>query len=152
TAELTSCCCMLGALYSGLPAIDVDCLARYGRALGIAFQIADDVLDLVGDEDATGKSLGTDLDQQKLTLPVIHLLNQLSRDEKDRLKSVLMGSGNHKRTKLLPQLEASGALDYARRRAEGHAAQAQSELRCLPASPFKLILDHLPRRVVHRRA
>src|SRR5437667_958863 len=71
TAELTACCCRLGAAYSGKEPDIVERLAGYGRRLGIAFQIADDLLDLVGEEQATGKSLGTDVDQRKLTLPLI---------------------------------------------------------------------------------
>ncbi|MGL4554981.1 MAG: polyprenyl synthetase family protein, partial [Gemmataceae bacterium] len=74
TAELTACCCRLGAMYAGCPAEVVEAMARYGRYLGQAFQIADDLLDLVGDERTAGKSLGTDLEQGKLTLPLLHLL------------------------------------------------------------------------------
>src|SRR5206468_475198 len=74
TAELTSCCCRLGALYSGMDDEAVERLAQYGRYLGLAFQIADDLLDLVGEERAAGKSLGSDLAQQKLTLPLIHMM------------------------------------------------------------------------------
>src|SRR5262249_41033200 len=62
TAELTSCCARLGALYSGASDDTVERLASYGRLLGQAFQIADDVLDLIGEERATGKSLGTDVE------------------------------------------------------------------------------------------
>src|SRR5260370_20318445 len=76
TAELTSCCAQLGAVYSGAEPDTVHRLARYGRWLGIAFQIADDLLDLVGEERITGKSLGTDLDQNKPTLPLIYLLGE----------------------------------------------------------------------------
>src|SRR5205807_7872819 len=71
TAELTSCCCRLGAMYSGMDEEAVESLATFGRSLGMAFQIADDLLDLVGEERSAGKSLGTDLEQQKLTLPII---------------------------------------------------------------------------------
>src|SRR5205807_2219056 len=71
TAELTSCCCRLGALYGGMDEEVVESLATFGRSLGMAFQIADDLLDLVGEERSAGKSLGTDLEQQKLTLPII---------------------------------------------------------------------------------
>ena len=74
TAELTAVSCRLGASYAGAPEATVAALDRYGRNLGIAFQIADDVLDIWGEERVTGKSLGTDLEKQKLTLPVIHLL------------------------------------------------------------------------------
>src|SRR6202035_5858882 len=63
TAELIACCGRLGALCSGVAGDVVEALARYGRWLGLAFQVADDLLDLVGEEQATGKSLGTDLEQ-----------------------------------------------------------------------------------------
>ena len=69
TAELTAVSCRLGASYAGAPESTVAALDRYGRNLGIAFQIADDVLDIWGEERVTGKSLGTDLEKQKLTLP-----------------------------------------------------------------------------------
>ncbi len=74
TAELTAVSCRLGAHYAGADGATVQALDRYGRNLGIAFQIADDVLDIWGEERLTGKSLGTDLEKQKLTLPVIRLL------------------------------------------------------------------------------
>src|SRR4051812_11559359 len=74
TAELTAVSCRLGAHYAGTDDSTIDALDRYGRNLGIAFQIADDVLDIWGEERVTGKSLGTDLEKQKLTLPVIRLL------------------------------------------------------------------------------
>jgi octaprenyl-diphosphate synthase len=150
TAALTSCCCRLGALYSGAPAGLVDSLARYGRWLGLAFQIADDLLDLVGEERTTGKSLGTDIAQQKLTLPLIRLLDQAAADERSRLRQLLMSPDNHKRETLRPALASSGALRYASRRAEEFAARAQSELGSLPPSPCRTILATLTDRVVHR--
>ena len=78
TAELTACCCRLGSPVRGSAPEVVDRLSRYGRSLGIAFQIADDLLDLTGDERCTGKSLGTDIEQQKLTLPLIRLLRKVA--------------------------------------------------------------------------
>jgi octaprenyl-diphosphate synthase len=150
TAELTFCCCRLGALYSDMPDDVVERLADYGRNLGLAFQIADDVLDLVGEERAAGKSLGTDLEQQKLTLPLIHLLSSASAETAGRARQVLAGAGNHKRESLAPLLEQSGALAYARRRAEDFAARALTRLDVLLPSPCKSILEHLTERVVHR--
>jgi octaprenyl-diphosphate synthase len=150
TAELTACCCRLGALYSGTSALVVEGLARYGRWLGIAFQIADDLLDLVGDERTTGKSLGTDVDQQKLTLPLIYLLNRTSTDVSSCARQVLCSPGNHKREALRPYLAQTEALSYARGRAEEFAGRARAELSCLPPSPCRLILEGLTARVVHR--
>jgi octaprenyl-diphosphate synthase len=150
TAELTACCCRLGALYSGAPAASVEALARYGRALGMAFQIADDLLDLVGEERAMGKSLGTDVEQQKLTLPLIRLLRQMPQEASARLHQLLGSPGNHKREALRPYLADSDALAYAAGRAEEFAAQARGELACLPPSRCRDILDALTERVVHR--
>jgi octaprenyl-diphosphate synthase len=150
TAELTSCCCRLGALYSHASPEVVEKLARYGRQLGIAFQIADDLLDIVGSERDTGKSLGTDLEQKKLTLPLIHLLRQATPEVAGTVRQILASPGNHKCEALAPHLSAS--LDYARRKAEEHAQQARSELGCLPPSPYRVILEDLTRLVVDRRA
>jgi octaprenyl-diphosphate synthase len=152
TAELTACCCRLGALYSAVASEVIEGLARYGRFLGIAFQVADDLLDLVGEERATGKSLGTDLEQQKLTLPLIRLLDNAAPEQGDRLRQLLRAPGNHKREMILPYLKESGAIAYARARAEGFAAQAAAELDCLPPSEARGVLSDLTEQVVHREA
>jgi octaprenyl-diphosphate synthase len=152
TAELTACCCQLGARFSGKPAEVVERLSAYGRGLGIAFQIADDLLDLVGEEKTTGKSLGTDLEQQKLTLPLVHLLENAPPELATRVRQILGNPANHKREALRPILHETGALAYAQRRAEAIAAEARAELACLPASPCRTILEVLTERVVHRNA
>jgi octaprenyl-diphosphate synthase len=150
TAELTSCCCRLGALYANMPEETVEGMARYGRWLGVAFQVVDDLLDLVGEEKTTGKSLGTDLEQQKLTLPIIRLLERSAPEPRSRLMQILSSPGNHKREQLRPFLAESDALTYARDRAKDFAAKSRAELACLPASPSKLALTALTERVVHR--
>jgi len=150
TAELTACCCRLGALYAGAQASIVEKLAVYGRSLGIAFQIADDVLDLVGEESVTGKSLGSDLEQQKLTLPLIRLFQNGSSEQSGRLRQILMSPGNHKREVLKPLLEESDALEYASHQAEDFAARARAQLGCLPPSEARDNLERLTDRVVHR--
>jgi octaprenyl-diphosphate synthase len=152
TAELIACCCRLGAEYAGASKETVEALARFGRSLGLAFQIADDLLDLVGNEDQTGKSLGTDLEQGKLTLPLIRLLTQGPEGLANQVRQVLRSPGNHKRQTLAPCLAESDGLDYARRRAEDWAARARQELACLPPSVSRAILETLCDRVVHRSA
>ncbi|MSQ96347.1 MAG: polyprenyl synthetase family protein [Gemmataceae bacterium] len=150
TAELTACACKLGSLYAGMDDDVIEHLASFGRSLGIAFQIADDLLDLMGEETLAGKSLGTDLEQQKLTLPVIHVLRTGGPDQHTRILSILTATGNHKREALLPELHAAGSLDYARSKAELYAAAALADLECLPPSPARAILEALADRVVHR--
>ncbi|MFL5245542.1 MAG: polyprenyl synthetase family protein [Gemmataceae bacterium] len=152
TAELISCCCRLGALFSRVDDQTVENMARYGRQLGLAFQITDDLLDLEGDEHATGKSLGTDLEQLKLTLPLIHYLGRTMEVANLRARQLLASPGNRKREKLMPLLVESGSLDYARRRAQHCASQALSELGCLPPSPCRSLLELLARRVVDRNS
>jgi octaprenyl-diphosphate synthase len=152
TAELTACCCRLGALYGGMAADVVESMSRYGRWLGVAFQIADDLLDLVGEERTTGKSLGTDVQQQKLTLPLIRLLQRGTHDLAARVRQILCTSGNHKRELLLPCLAECDALEYARERAEDYAARARSVLSCLPPSSARDTLESLTDRVIHRNA
>lgn len=152
TAELTSCCCRLGALFANVPDETVEQLADYGRYLGLSFQIADDVLDLVGDEHRAGKSLGTDLEQQKLTLPLIRLLAQAPEEQASRVRQVLRQEENHKREALAPELAASGAVEDARATAEDFARRARRKLECLPASECRDLLASLTLRVVHRQA
>jgi octaprenyl-diphosphate synthase len=150
TAELIACCGRLGALFAGVPDEVVESMARYGRWLGMAFQIADDLLDVVGEERTAGKSLGTDLEQQKMTLPLIRLLERAPPGLASRLRQLLAGPGNHKRAALRPHLAEAGALDYAYRRAEDFAARARAELDGLEPSPCRAVLESLCGRVVHR--
>lgn len=150
TAELTACCGRLGALYAGADDDLVEALARFGRWLGVAFQIADDLLDVVGDERRMGKSLGTDLDLQKLTLPVIRFLSEAPPETAARVRQILASPEDHKREALRPYLADSGALRYAARRAEEFADRARAELACLPASDCRSVLEALTDRVVHR--
>lgn len=150
TAELTACCAKLGALFADMPPEVVERLEHFGRSLGLAFQIADDLLDLVGEETLAGKSLGTDLEQQKLTLPLIHFLHSAPAEKKQWLRSMLGSAGKNKRLTLLPELASAGSLDYARQKAEAFAAAAVRALDCLPPSESRAILEALADRVVHR--
>src|SRR5947209_717001 len=106
TAELTAVSCRLGAHYAGAPEATVEALEDYGRDLGVAFQIADDVLDIWGDERTTGKSLGTDLEKQKLTLPLIRLLAVSPPATAARIRAMLAEVRPEGRRALRPELEA----------------------------------------------
>jgi octaprenyl-diphosphate synthase len=152
TAELTSCCCRLGALYAGSSSETIEALARFGRYVGQAFQIADDLLDLIGDEKTTGKSLGTDLEQGKLTLPLIHLMQTAGEPMASRVRQLLTAEGNSRRDTLRACLEEAGSIDHARDRARDLAARARAELACLPPSASRMILEAMTDRVVHRES
>ena len=149
TAELIACCCQLGAVYAGADETVVAAVTNYGRCLGIAFQIADDVLDLVGEEQTTGKSLGTDLEQEKLTLPLIRLLAH-ANGAGAKLRQMLRSPDNHRRESLLPLLKASDAIGYTNARATDFAVRARAELGCLSPSIARTILESLTEQVIHR--
>jgi octaprenyl-diphosphate synthase len=134
TAELTACCCRLGAHYAGAEPAVCEALARYGYDLGVAFQVTDDVLDLLGDEAAVGKSLGTDLRKQKATLPLIRLLDTVSAEDRESLVSLLSRSGNHHRDALRPWLEGCDAIAYSREKARWFTQRASEALASLPTS------------------
>ena len=150
TAELCACACRLGAYYAGAEEPAVDALARYGRNLGIAFQIADDLLDVVGSESTVGKSLGTDLEKQKPTLPVIRILQQATAAEAAQVLEILEGDAPDKRPLLAPWLSRFEAVEYARRKARTFAAAAQEDLSALRSTPSTETLRRLTEFVVQR--
>ena len=152
TAELTAVSCRLGAHYAGASRGLVDALDGYGRDLGVAFQIADDVLDIWGEERSTGKSLGTDLDKQKLTLPIIHLLRTSEPAAAERFRRLILAEGAESRQLLKPHLESSGSLAYAWDKAKAFAGQASDALEHLPDSPARSVLRGLTHYVVRRSA
>jgi octaprenyl-diphosphate synthase len=152
TAELTAVSSRLGAHYAGADQATVDAMDRYGRDLGVAFQIADDVLDIWGDEQTTGKSLGTDIEKQKLTLPLIRLLSTSPAPLSSRLRRLISEPSEETRGVLRPHLESSGALEYAWNQAKGFAAQACNALEILPETAAKGLLRNLTQYVVRRSA
>ena len=141
TAALTECCGRLGALYAGVSEEVAARLANFGRNLGLAFQIADDLLDLVGHEEIAGKTLGTDLAQQKLTLPVIHCLHRLPALEAESLRSAISAGDSGVGQRVLVALEKTHSLTHARRKAEEFSRAARQELECLPRSECRAILE-----------
>ncbi len=151
TAELCACCCELGAYYAGADPQQQRLCQAYGRYLGIAFQIIDDVLDLVGDPDRTGKSLGTDLKQEKLTLPVLHLLDQSNAAGRAAAVQRMSKFRQDGRRDLSELLDSSGSLDYARQVANRYAQQAHDQLARLPSNPAQEALLELTSFVVARQ-
>jgi octaprenyl-diphosphate synthase len=151
TAELCACCCELGAHYAGGDEATIVRLASYGRSLGIAFQIADDLLDLEGCETATGKSLGTDLAKCKMTLPLIHARDALEPSECRRFLAALLSDGPTGRALLLEWLTRHDSLGYARAQAQAYSDRAQAELALLPDSAAKDALAALADFAIARR-
>ncbi len=160
TAALFGGACVLGAMLAGAAKSQVQMLADYGRKTGIAFQITDDLLDLTGDQDKTGKSVGNDIDKNKLTLPLIHFLQVADEEDKGGARELLScdGSGQIKKPKaqgrpaLVEKLKRYGSLAYAQSRAEGLAEEATGAIAKLKDSDAKRALIETARFVVRRTA
>ena len=131
---------------------EVLAMRNYGDYLGIAYQIYDDCLDLVGTEGATGKTVGTDLAKGKLTLPLLHVLAQANDAERERLHTIIVHGTEENRTELLAQVVERGGLKNAVRRIQGFLDQAIASLQVLPKSAFRDTLEGVPRAVAEHVA
>ena len=150
TAALIGVACEMGARHSDHPHA-AGRFFEYGRRLGLAFQIQDDLLDVVGDEDVVGKPLGRDLEKGKLTLPVIHHLGA-STDRSASLE-VLRGcaDGRTTRAEVRRLLDTTGSLGAAEARARVLVAEATALLEPLPPTAARTYLLALADAVVDRR-
>ncbi|OQA01564.1 MAG: Octaprenyl-diphosphate synthase [Planctomycetes bacterium ADurb.Bin412] len=148
TAALISCSCYLGAQAADAEEPVCQNLAAYGTHLGIAFQIMDDVVDLTGKETQAGKTLGTDFQKGKITLPGIHLLRICSPEQKRTILTWLDRRTPQDYQEYGKILHESGSIDYARQRAKHYIEQAQQELASLPAGEAHKLLMELAELVV----
>jgi octaprenyl-diphosphate synthase len=151
TAYLFSACCEIGAILGGASTQGAEALRDYGLNLGIAFQLADDLLDFTSDASVLGKASGADLAEGKLTLPLILLRNE--RPEIIEALRTVMYDGNYDRISrdhLLDMLRRDGALDETRARAEEYATAARKNLDVLPETEYREALGDLPAFVIER--
>ena len=152
TAALFAAACEVGAIIAGADKSVSNALADYGDALGIAFQIADDLLDYDGDTVATGKNVGDDFREQKLTLPLIKAIARADAAEMDFWRRTIetgrQADGDLETAQSI--LNSHGALDAARRDALAWSQRAKDSLNPLPDHPIKDALAELADFVLTR--
>jgi len=153
TASLISVSCRIGALLAGASQDNVERLAEFGRYLGRAFQIIDDVLDYTADVKELGKGLGTDLAEGKVTLPLIVALEKAAPKDKNRLKGILENKNADYRdlSWILELLEQTGGIEYARAKALSFIGQAVERIQPFKQGPAKSLLEDLSWFVAYRK-
>ena len=149
TASLCACSCELGAHFAEASPVIIEALGRYGLHLGIAFQLIDDLLDVLGTENDMGKSLGTDLAKRKPTLPMIHVMQKVTSEERQQLGTLLFSPDLDSAT-MLEWFERFDALEYTKVKAQWHVDQALESLMSLDENPATEVLRGLPEFVVRR--
>lgn len=137
TAKLFEAASELGALLAGAPQAQVEGAAEYGRSLGTAFQLIDDVLDYTGDAADIGKNVGDDLREGKPTLPLIYLMRHGSDAERELVRACIEQGDEQHFDVVLHAITQSGALDYTRRAAQAEAQRAAAAIGAMRASEFK---------------
>ena len=152
TACLFSVSMRLGAVLAGATEAEEASLGAYGRAVGLAFQIVDDVLDLTATEEVLGKPVASDLREGKATLAVIHSIDHGTAADRRAIQRVLDDRSfeNMSRDRIQQILTRNGSVEYAMSAADRYAEQSRKALAVFPDSEFKRALLWVPDFVVAR--
>jgi octaprenyl-diphosphate synthase len=152
TASFISACCRIGGLLGGIPGDALEALTRYGLDIGVAFQISDDSLDFIADQERLGKAIGADLKEGKRTLPLIAMLERATVADAERVRALLkrhdLGPAEVEEIRRLV-IEHDG-VDYARARAHTYAEAAKADLAAFPPSEARDTLALVADFVVDR--
>jgi len=154
TAVLFEGACRTGALVAGRNASDPQALADYGYNLGLAFQMADDLLDYTLDSATLGKAVGADLREGKLTMPVIHALEHAEPDDRRRMVNIIQNPdfSMEEFEALIVLLETYDGIGYTQNTARKYVDQAKQCLRGFKPSPTRDILEDIADYALERKA
>lgn len=152
TAKLFEASARLAPIMAGSSADMEDACAEYGQALGTAFQVIDDVLDYDGDSAIMGKNLGDDLREGKVTLPLIHALQETSGSDRQLLVDAIEHASPEKLPDVLHLIHITGGVAAARAAADAEAEQAVQAAHRLPPSPHRDALIQLAASLQSRRS
>ncbi len=157
TGSLCGVCCRLGAMLHGRdPAVE-EAMHAYGEKLGMAFQIVDDLLDLLGEERTVGKTLGRDVQKGKLTLPLIHFMEEAPPKDRADMARMLREEAcadrtdKHRRELIRKMLEAAGSIAHARTWAQRLVGTARRSIEVLTPSPARAMMEEMAGAVLQRR-
>ncbi|MGL6315998.1 octaprenyl diphosphate synthase [Vibrio sp. WXL103] len=153
TARLFEAATQIGAILNqASPEVEL-ALQNYGRYLGTAFQLIDDVMDYTSDGESMGKNVGDDLAEGKPTLPLLYAMQHGSDAQRVMIREAIESSNGMQRlNEILQAMEETGALDFTRQKALDEADKAIAELCVIPDSEYKQALIHIAHLAVHRNA
>jgi len=142
TAVLISASCASGAILSSASREKINALKQFGRNAGMAFQITDDILDYMAEGEDFGKSIGKDLEEGKITLPLIFAIKQSTNEEKNKIKGIITSQKRSKKAarEILMLIKKYKGIDYSFQIASGYISEAKSQLNIFKESTEK---DHL---------
>jgi octaprenyl-diphosphate synthase len=150
TAKLFEAATELGSLLAGATEDQIAAAAEYGRSLGTAFQLIDDVLDYSGNQSDIGKNVGDDLREGKPTLPLIYLMQHGSAQQRELVRQCISLGDEAHFDEILSAITSSGALEYTRQQAESAAQRAKDSIQGLPEGDYKSALIALAAFAVER--
>ncbi|WP_130538486.1 octaprenyl diphosphate synthase [Thiomicrorhabdus indica] len=149
TAKLFEAATQMGPILTGRTDLE-EAFVLYGRHLGAAFQLIDDALDYLADEEELGKNVGDDLAEGKPTLPLIYVLQNGNDNEKQIIREAIEKDGAERLEEVTAIIKNSGAIAYTQKLAQSEAEKAKSALASLEASELKEALKSLADLAVHR--
>lgn len=150
TAKLFEASAQLGAVLAGAPPAVEDACADYGRSLGTAFQLIDDVLDYEGSTAELGKNVGDDLREGKPTLPLLLAMNRGTPEQRLLIRAAIEHGEVERLPEIIRIVSQTGALEATREAARAEAQRARQALDALPSSPYREALLELCVRSIDR--
>lgn len=150
TAMLFEASTHSAGILAGADAAQIEALRQYGNALGIAFQLIDDVLDYTGDAEAMGKNVGDDLAEGKPTLPLIYTMREGTAEQARQVRQAIQKGGIDDITAIQAAVRDCGALTYTSQLARTYIDEAVKLLQVLPASEYRDSLEQLAEFAIDR--
>jgi octaprenyl-diphosphate synthase len=150
TAKLFEASARLGAILGKADAATEEACADFGRRLGTAFQLVDDLLDYEGCSEELGKNVGDDIREGKATLPVLLAMERCSPEEREMLRQAIRTGEVEGLSQIIEVVRGTGAIEATRSAAEDEIARARANLDVLPAGRAREALLELCIRAVHR--
>lgn len=152
TASLFSGCCQIGGILGNASSEEESYLVDYGQNLGMCFQIVDDLLDISGDEETLGKPILSDLSEGRITLPIIHSLQDNGQRTRQKIIQLVKKKnyGKEIQKEILDLLSSSGSLDYAYNKAAEFSSRSKEIIGKFPESDYRKSLSLLADFVLSR--